>query len=345
MTRVDERIRGEMQGLGRAVDSRGVLERVARKRSRRRVVRRFQASALAVAVVGGSVAGGVGLIHLFGHKGTVTPSSQFSPKVSGLPDYLFSPKVSGPAPTSAGGSPQPSEKEAICDHSQLNADVDGDGVPDQVDLFSPAPSCDSPEAGQRWVLHVSGGKLGPSGPGVRFYGADQDLPDCAPSPPLQACRLFAAPDLNGDGQAELAIEMVQDSGTAFLFLFELEGLDTAAGPRFVRIDVASPGDPWDPAYGFDPGPATFPLVDSMDLHRDLACAGTGDSELVVAGTAVLTDAGQQLYDVHFTKFRLVGSSLEVVDTVDHHGAGWGELLPLSQTPPNLCGAPIVAGAG
>jgi hypothetical protein len=323
MTRVDERIREEMQRLGQAVDPEGVLERVAGKRSRRRLLRRVQATALAVAVVGGSVAGGVGLTHLFGHQATTTTTPATEPSLT----------PSGPNPTSAGGSDGAGGGEpAMCDHSQLNADVDGDGVLDQVDLWSPAPTCHSPEVGQRWVLHVSGGKLGPSGPGVRFYGAEQDFPDCQQP---DACRLFAAPDVNGDGKAELAVQVVSGASTEFFALYELEEIDTAAGPRFFRIDVAAPGDPWNDQFGLMPGPGLFAWGGSVTNLHGATCVDRSGLHDFVLRTGLPSTATADAYDVHDTFLHLDAGTLSVVGTNDVVVSSQYPLVPQ-----DLCGAPI-----
>ncbi len=320
MPNVDERIRTELRGLGRPVDVEGVLDRVAARRSRRRVLRKAQAVALAVAVVGGSVAGGVGLTRLFGHPGTTGPASRFSPKVS------------GPNPTSAGDSPQPSVKEAICHDSQLNADVDGDGVLDQVDLLTLAPTCDSPDAGRHWVLHVSGGKLGPSGPGVSFYGSDQDFTDCQQT---DACRLFAAPDVNGDGKAELAVQVLSGASTEFFALYELEGIDTAAGPRFVRIDVAPPGDAWNDQYGLQPGPGLFAWGGSAAHLHAATCVDRSGQRVLVLRTGLPATATADSYDVHDTFLRLDGAALTVVGSDDVVVSSNYPLVPV-----DVCGSPI-----
>jgi hypothetical protein len=303
------------------VDAEGVLERVAGKRSRRRLVRRVQATALAVAVVGGSVAGGVGLTHLFGRHGTTTtPATQ--PSLT----------PTGPNPTSAGGTGGPGGEPAMCDHSQLNADVDGDGVLDQVDLWSPAPTCDSPQVGQHWVLHVSGGKLGPSGPGVKFYGADQAFPDCQQP---DACRLFAAPDVNGDGKAELAVRVVSGASTEFFALYELEGLDTAAGPRFVRIDVAPPADPWNDQFGLQPGPGLFAWGGSVTNLHAATCVDRSGLHDFVLRTGLPSTATADAYDVHDTFLHLDGDTLSVVGTDDVVVSSQYPLVP-----EDVCGAPI-----
>jgi hypothetical protein len=319
MPNVDQRIRDRMQGLARPVDVEGVLGRVAARRARRRVVRRIRTAALAVVVVGGSVAGGLGLTRLFAHPATTSPASQATP--------------TGPNPTSAGGSPQPRGEEMLCDQSQLYADVDGDGVLDQVDVYSPAPSCDSPEVGKRYVLHVSGGKEGPSGPGVRFYGVEQDLPECRQP---GACRLFAAPDVNGDGQAELAIQLTQDGTTRFFGLYELTGLDTAGGPHLDRIEVVAPGDP---DSGLSGGAALFAWGGTPDRLESAECRGDGADRVLVVSTAAAGDAAGTRFDVHEGQLSLRDGKLDVVATADYPDLAPDGNPPFVM-PGQLCGSPV-----
>src|SRR5436190_15606613 len=135
MSRTEERIREDLHTLGRPVGIDGVLEGVRRRRSRRRWRRRVGHALLAVAVVGGSVTATVELTRAFGNRGVAIP----------------------------GGGPQGSgeARELVCDDSQMWIDVDGDGQPDQVDVFSPSSgtSCvASSDVGVQYVLQVSGGK-------------------------------------------------------------------------------------------------------------------------------------------------------------------------------------------
>jgi Tol biopolymer transport system component len=62
---LDERLRRELGAAGRPVDPTGVYERLIQRRERRRMVRRAQQGALAIAVVTGTVAGAVGLSAVF----------------------------------------------------------------------------------------------------------------------------------------------------------------------------------------------------------------------------------------------------------------------------------------
>jgi hypothetical protein len=328
MSRVDDRIRDEMDRLTRPVPLNGVFEAVSGKKTRHRVARRVQGAALAVAVVAGSVAGGVGLVRLFDREGA--PSQ--------------GPTSPSPVQSSPGGAGV-EQFPVICDESFLRADTDGDGNLDEVAVFSPGKTeaCDSPEVGQHYVIHVSGNK--DTVPGVPepevLYGIDQDLPAC--TQPF-ACRLYAAPDLDGDGADELAVQVAKVGSTRSILFYRLgveRSSDPAGADRYsLRLMVvAAPGDP---EHGFLVTQATFPLNSAESPFKAVACLGDQHNPRVVASTAVLTDPAKELYDVHYTIFRPAGNALEVLRTEDHHDVGWGELLPLQE--PNLCGAPLVAGA-
>ena len=327
MPNVDERIREELRRLERPVEVDGVMERVAGRRARRRVVRRVQAAALAMAVIGGSVVGGLWLSSLFGHPGASGPASRAS----------LSP--TGPNPTSAaGGSPQPWGEDMVCDQSQLYADVDGDGVPDQVDVFSPAPRCDSSEVGKRYVLHVSGGKAGPSGPGVNFYGVDQNLPECQQP---GACRLFAAPDINDDGQAEVAVEVKAEGPTIYFALYELVELDTVAGPRFNQIEVAQPSDT---AATAGDGLIPFAWGGDADRYEAVECRGDGPSRLLVASNAVPSQGNQGRYDVSELQLSFRNGTLHIEASADYPDLKPDQNPPFV-TPSDLCGSPVLSADG
>jgi hypothetical protein len=320
MSRVDDRIRDEMDRLSRPVPADGAFEVVSRKKTRRRVQRRVQGAALAVAVVAGSVAGGVGLVRLFANERA--PS--------------HGPTLPSPVQSSPGG-PAVEEFPAVCDESFLRADTDGDGNLDEVAVFSPGKteSCDTPEVGQHYVIHVSGNKDTAEGEASsdQLYGIDQELPEC--QQPF-ACKLMAAPDLDRDGADEIAVQTAEDGSTRSIVFYRLDADPAAGRYALVRVVVSPPGDP---EQGFPPGPATFPVNPAASPFHAIACLGDQHHRRIVASTAVVTDPANELYDVHYTIFRPQGNALELLRTEDHNDVAWGELLIRQE--PNLCGAPLV----
>jgi hypothetical protein len=321
MSRVDDRIRDEMERLTRPVPADGVFEVVSGKRTRRKVRRRVQGAALAVAVVAGSVAGGLGLVRLFDREGVPsdgpTPSApvQSSPSGSGVEEF-----------------------PVICDESFLHADTNGDGNLDEVAVFSPGKNeaCDSPEVGQRYVIHVSGNKdTVPGAPEPQaFYGIDQDLPECGQ--PF-ACRLIAAPDLDRDGADELAVEVGKEGSTSSVVFYRLEADPSAKQYSLVRMTVAAPGDP---EHGFPPGPATFTVSRGAIPMHALACVGDHRHLRILVTTGVMTDAKHKRGDVHEIEFRPEGSTLVLLRTHDLHDVVFGGRLQSLGTKATLCGAPI-----
>ena len=333
MSRVDERIREDLRGLTRPVRTESVLERVASKKVRRRTVRRIESAALVVAVLAGSLVAVIGLTRAFDRRGHVSPGG-------------------GPKVTAAGHSPSnPDVEGALCDESMLNADVDGDGALDEVAVWSPSMSeqCKPlpPDVGERYVLHVSGGKLAElvspgatSFPGIRFYGIQQELPEC--TQPF-ACRLFSAPDLDGDGAQELAIQVAQGSSDVSLVFYRAEVDPEADHYALVRLSVAPPGDRWSSAFRLPPGPAVFRWGASPTEVHTISCTERQGEQVLAITTALQSANDPSRYDVHETLLRVGSGSggqagrLTVVETKDHVGAA-------PSLPADLCGAPIPRGS-
>jgi hypothetical protein len=316
MSRVDDQIRRELDRLTRPVRTDDVLARLGRRKGRRRVVRRLEATGLALAVLAGTATGLVGLNLAFGHHRT------------------FFPGVGGST------SPGPTAEARICDESQLPADVDGDGTLDEVTVWSPDTtnpnSCAVAEVGQRYVIHVSGGKLADwVSPDIRFYGITQDLPEC--QQPF-ACRLFAAPDLNEDGTAELAVEVADDGSMKSLVFYRAEVDPAHDRYELVRLRVAAPGDPWNPSFGLEPGLAVFAWGDQADEVHALSCDTQAGKRVLVVTTSLPSDGMRGAHDVHQTVLRLEGNMFAVVDTNDQMNS---EVEP--RMPSDLCGAAIKTG--
>jgi Tol biopolymer transport system component len=108
-----------------------------------------------------------------------------------------------------------------CDTSKVTGDFDGDGSPDVAVVFfrqPPSGSCDVPADQRQYQLGV--------------WWADGTsgiwpLPDCGTIQsdgsvnPTGTCRAFAAPDLNGDGTDELAIETDRGASVSQLQFYPL----------------------------------------------------------------------------------------------------------------------------
>jgi hypothetical protein len=69
MDRLDERLRDSLKRLSDPVAAGPILESVARRKSRKRLMRRVETAGLVVAVVSGLLAGTFGLLRIFGAQG------------------------------------------------------------------------------------------------------------------------------------------------------------------------------------------------------------------------------------------------------------------------------------
>ncbi|TMK29284.1 MAG: hypothetical protein E6G61_10135 [Actinobacteria bacterium] len=323
MSRVDEEIRRDLDRLTRPVRTEGVLEHVARRRARRRIVWRMRVAVLATAVVIGSLVGVVGLNRVFAHREVVTPGG--------------TPTVTNPDASHTARPATGTDFEAfpwICDETQLHADTDGDGNLDEIAVWSPATSCDAPDVGQRYVLHVSGNKIpvGTGSPSPVLYGIDQPLPEC--DQPF-ACMLFAAPDIDGDGRAELAVAFNRKGPTWLLALYRVEVDPAHDRYALVRMSVAAPGDLWKSLFDLVPGPATFAWGSSAGESHTMSCDEQRGERLLVVTTSLPSEQMPGAYDVHQTLLRPSKDELVVVKTNDQT---MSEVQP--PMPNDLCGAPI-----
>lgn len=286
MSRVDERIRDEVGRLDRQVDASGVLERVAARKSRRRNTRRVQFAGLALAVVSGTVLGVYGLTQLIGPAGDLTPAE--------------SPDASVPAPVDTMPPQTPAE---FCARNRLAVDMNADGRMDWVEGWAMAPDCDLPEVGDEYWVHVDIS----TGP-LTGYGYTDPVPGC--EAPL-ACRVLAAPDIDGDGRLELAIRLVSGSTTNLVGIYRFdEEAKAPLAPALLPVEIASPGDPWHEEFGLDPGPALFPLGGSLTTHQhEVGCDAGG----TFRARTILHTETETL--VHVTTLRIESGAL-VVEGVD-----------------------------
>jgi hypothetical protein len=295
---VDDRIREKLSSLRRPVSLDGVLERIAARRARVRRVRRVQGALLAAAVVAGSVTGAIVLSQLFSPTERQDPAAAV--EVPPLP---------------------------VCQATEVTGDIDGDGEPDVVRVLALAPegvACQMPGEGVEFWAEV-----------IPAQGAStaQPLPECA-YPGF--CRAIAAPDLNGDGRAEVAVSLIPGATAAHVAFYVYESSDDVRPLH--RVALEPPGDPFDPQFGLDPGAALLPWGGSVTHIHDLACGETAGERLLVVLTALWQEEGQYL--LHRTELRLEGTALVVVrtseETVPEAGPAISELGPEGE----LCGAPV-----
>jgi hypothetical protein len=280
MSRIDDRIRRELKGLARPVDLEGVGEEVSRRKARRRAFRRLQVGVLASSVVIGTIAGTYGLLRVFGE----TPPG----------DVM---------------SPRPPVME--CDVSTVEADVNGDGAMDAVRVYWPSlTACEPVPERVRYRARVVISAGTPAALALR----STELPEC--ETPATACRAFGAPDVDGDGRAEVAIAIAPGGPAAFFGIYRSDPAAASDDRALVRLTVEPPGDPWNDEYGFPPGPAVFTAYGSVTHLHWATCFVEEGERFLAASTALRTEVDPDLYDVHTTVFRVAGASLEVVMSED-----------------------------
>jgi hypothetical protein len=303
MSGIDERIRQELKGLARPVGVEGVADEVSRRKSRRRVVRRAQVAVLAAVVVLGSLAGVYGLLRVFG------PQEE--------------------TPGDDGETFRPAVEE--CDASTLEADVNRDAVADAVIVYWPSETmCEPVPEGVPYQARVV---LSAGTPNAVSLDP-QDLPEC--ETPSAACKAFGAPDVDGDGRAEVAIAIAPGGPSTFYALHFFDESRRPGAGELVRYTVESPGDPWHAEYGFAPGPAVFTAYGSVTHQHWVSCFEEEGVHYVVAFTALRSERDPHLYRVHSTMLLVAGGSLEVAMIEDEPRVPEDRLEPLD----HLCGSPL-----
>jgi hypothetical protein len=313
MSRVDERIRDEVGQLHRPVDASGVLERVAARKSRRRNTRRVQFAGLALAVVSGTVLGVYGLTQLIGPAGDMTPAE--------------SPDASVPPPSETAPPPGPD----LCDTTALFADVNGDGLRDLVLVSSPVPrdvtgldSCETDDVGLRYVIRLTLSREGdPADQSAPPWPPEepQPLPEC--ETPFQ-CRVIAAPDLDGDGRAEIVVRTDYSAGVYRESIYRVD--PGPKGWRVTPIEIAPPGDPWHEEFGHSPDVASLRDGDGGEHLHHLGCRTASGRSLLDVVTWLYDDASDG-WRMHRASFELRGSELVLWETDDEQSASLGGLPP------------------
>jgi hypothetical protein len=149
-------------------------------------------------------------------------------------------------PTVAPTPPPSSVATAGCDApSRATADVDGDGTPDQLRVH--CAEGDGP-----WILDVDWGN---------GASARRPLASC-----VQLCQIYATPDLDDDGAAELAVRAADASvsNNAFLEFYRLPVIEPDPDP----LTVTGTG-----AEGWD---GRFELGGDEVFHAAVGCDGLGN---------------------------------------------------------------------
>jgi WD40 repeat protein len=224
-------------------------------------------------------------------------------------------------PTAGAASDQVLLKEIgpTCDTSKVTDDFDGDGLDDVAVVYFAPPAggdCSVPPEKRNYELFVSWS----SGGSTRV-----DLSDsCANT---DACRAFAAPDLDLDGKAELAIEHAAGASTAVL--------DFWAFRPDARVMVEEGGP--EHVAGIQP----LALVwGAAATHMDRIECVAGVVPSVVAVSSQLDEVANT-WEVDESVFKFDGASQVVLESTTHRSVPVGDPAVRQLEPGDgICGASI-----
>jgi hypothetical protein len=304
MPGIDDRLERDLERAARpAVPDPGATFRdVTRRRVRRTVARKMQTVALVVFVLGGTAAGFLALQRNVTGANIPQASSTSTPSPS-MQAPAFAPIAIPSDPTkvfSVEGLAFP-----VCHGSMIEGNFLGTG-PTYAYVFMKASDAGCLPGEGISVVAVQV----PDDPAGRSSTLAAGGPlDCQVDPPV--CTAWANPDINGDGQDEIAIATEKQASMTFFELYE----------------ATHTADGW----------ALNPFVDAKDLPVTLGegasadnvagtyCDVTSGRRRLVAWEATTSDGSS--YDVTETFYQVQDGSL--VSTGPHHLTSPANELPLS----------------
>jgi hypothetical protein len=130
----------------------------------------------------------------------------------------------------------------------------------------------------------------------------QPIPDCG----SMSCSFFAAPDLNGDGAAELGIVIGGETARQVEF-FRLDRSGASTDPLAIVGDGA-PGFPSNTT-------AVFPYGGAVTHAASLTCEDRGDGRVVVSTTAE-SSTGTSPWTIRTTDLVLEADGFRVISSVE-----------------------------
>lgn len=259
-----------------------------------------------------------------------------------------------PSPTSVPTPPdQPTELAGVgpvCRLTSVEGDFRGNGSTGTAHVFT-----EPDEAGD----------CGPEGTGVHLLGIDLGTGTVRATTPLECglgeCSAFAAPDVDGDGRAEIAVR-VPTSGVPWdlvsLYRLVPAGDPDVDGPPGIDwISVAETSDTLDPSFVETfggPGPTLLPWGGTTERFGGGSCLAStppespGDVGSFWLSWFVATSLGGDRWRVDQVTFDTSGDLLVPSDITDHVVSDIGDhVVPDDEPalPPGggstFCGAPVV----
>jgi len=317
VTRLDDRLRRDLEGAARPADPSGVYEELIRRRERRRIGRRIQAGGLALFVVAGTVVGTYALSRAF-RGGSTAPGQHGSPAPTTSP----SPSSSTQEQRGIGlGFP-------VCNVTSVQGHFSDPDTLGTAFVATKASDLGCPTQGDGLTVIA-----------VDLTGDGQADVSDEPVECANGCSAFATPDIDGDGTDEILVQNVQFS-IAGLKLFDVRVLPGLDAWSLFPVKVAPPGDP---AGRFAPGkePQLWLGGDGFN-HDALDCRTGPDGRVFVATSAESRphDSPDAVWFAHETTFMLRDEGeLNVVGTRDFHEPVTGN-APSFATGDRLCGSTL-----
>ena len=324
MARLDDRLSQDLDRAAAPADPTGVYEHLIRRKERRRLAHRARSAVLVVVVIAGSIAGFYGLTRIFATR---------SSDVAGAPTGATGTTgVTGP--TSAPSGPVAENLPGVgpvCGLTSVEGDFLGNGETGTAYVFTAADdagNCPPTGAGE----HVLGVDLGSSKVEVTTSPLECGLGECS---------AFAAPDVDADGRAEIAVR-VPSSGVPwdFVFLYRAASACPPAADCVPGLEQIVVEEPAAPHAGVEPGPIVIPWGSSGSDVFGAECWSTTDGTDPDIPVLVLfhgTPDGAGGWDQRYVELTIDGATARVFDVSRASGEGTDLITRYADA---FCGSPI-----
>jgi len=313
MSPIDERVRELLRAVMNEVSIDDVPARIERRRARFERRRRVASAALTVVVLGATAGGYVAAQRAFGaDRPPPVPAA-----TSAIP--TTSPTLSpSPSPTPSG------EMDLGLDFAVCRVTSMPLPLPDVIGTASvftkmPGDSCPQPD------------NAGYVGVGIDVDGDGRLDATYGPADCSFGCDAFAAPDVNADGVAEVAIS----AGMADGIRIQLFAVSTGDHPSIEPITLADAGN------GFlEPGPVEFRWGGTVGWISSARCGYTeyGKRYLKIDEGTLIT--GQRAFDVRST-WLLIDGADATVWAWDRRTLSFNDIPAAGN---DICGAPLAGAA-